>query len=91
MDQVRRPLELDTAGAELGVGRADVVDAQVQRRLGPGLAALRAQKKARAAEIEERELAERVEMFEPQHLAVPRAGGVDVPDRARNLADGSEM
>ena len=90
MDQVRRALELDAARAELGVRGADVVDAQVQRGLRPRLAALRAQEEPRAAEVEERELAERIEMLEAEHLAVPRAGGVDVAHGARNLADGTE-
>src|SRR5690349_2430496 len=87
-DQMRRSLELDAAGGELVVRGADVVDAQIQDRLGSRLRAFRAQVEPRAAEVEERELAERVEMLETQNLAVPGAGFVDIADRARYLANG---
>ena len=47
-----------------------------------------AQHEARAAAVEEREVAERVEVRQAEHVAIPLFGGRGVADGARDLSDG---
>jgi hypothetical protein len=91
MNHVRSAFELDAARRELGVFGCDVSNAEVENRFRARFLALGGQEQTRAAAIEEREIAERVEMAEAEHAAVPRFRCLDVPHAARDLADRAQL
>src|SRR6185369_583758 len=91
MDHVRSAFELDTARDELRVLRIDIGDSKIENRLCGARAALRAQVQARAAAVEERQVAERVEMTQTERVAIPRLSLLDIPHGPRNLPDRPEL
>ena len=67
---------------EIGVRGGDVCHAEIENRFVARLLVFRAQVQPRAAAVEERELAERVEVRQPQDAAIPRFRFRDVLHRA---------
>src|SRR5262249_55537992 len=84
MDHVRRLSKLHAARAQRFVGGADVLDAQIEDRLGAWLVG-GAQVQPRAAAVEEGERAERIQVPQPEGLAIPGLGFLEVAHRARDL------
>src|SRR5215472_3464670 len=90
VNQVWRIGELHTAGAQRVVSRADVIDAQVEDRFGAGLL-LGVKVEPRTTAVEEGERTEAVEVRESQGLPVPCLGPPDIPHRARDLCERTEL
>ncbi len=90
MDHVRRVGELQAARRQRRVRRAHVVDREVQDRVGRRALAF-GQEQAHATAVEEGQVAERVEVREPEHLAVPGACRGDVAHVARDLAQRAQL
>src|ERR1700761_1349699 len=77
VDHVRRVDEVHTEGFQPCVRRGNVAHAQIEYRLRRSLFLL-AQHQPCAAAIEKGEFAERVQMRQPQHMAIPLLGFLDV-------------
>ena len=88
--QVRRVVELDSTGLEFRICPSNILDAKIQQRLG-GKRGLRfTQEKPNTIAIEERQLAEGVQVFESEDSPIPTFRLHDVAHRAGNLPDAAE-
>jgi hypothetical protein len=91
MDEVRSVVEADASLTELGVRLPDVVDDEVDDRAGPPLVLLDLpEEQPGATAVEEREVAEREQVREPEPVTVERLRSVDPADQQRHLADRRE-
>src|SRR5688572_3906967 len=90
VDHVRDAHEFNAAPLEIGICGLDVRDLEVQDRLLA--AALRfGKEQPRSITIEERELAERVEVRQSEHLLVPALGFANVAHGAGDLTERTKL
>src|SRR5690606_23667342 len=72
MNHMRRPDKLDTLRIKSGIGCMDVGNSQVQQGFLVLYFLVLGQHEPRSTAVEERQVAERIEMRQPEHIAVPR-------------------
>ena len=88
---MRRAGEVDAPRSQRLLRGVDVVDGEVEDRRGlPVGVVLAMQVEADASRVEEGQVAEGEDVREAEDLAVEALGARDVPDRERDLADGSD-
>ena len=87
MDHVRGVDEFDAPRDQALVSRVDVRHLQIEDGLRARIVFRLRQHQSRPAAIEEYEIAERVQMVEPEHVAVPVFRRPGIGDGARYLAD----
>ena len=91
VDHMRRPGEVRPAIRQRLLGGVNVVDAEVEDRAGlPVRGILAMEVDPHAARIEEREVAERGQVWQPERLAVEVLRPGDIADGERDLADRAE-
>ncbi len=78
MNHVRRVDEIDTSVDQPAMCRFDVRNAQIDQRFGAWLIVGLREHESRSATIEEGDAAERVQMIQAEHIAVPALGSLDV-------------
>src|SRR6185437_342404 len=91
VDHVRRVDELDSAPLQLLVSLLYPGDPEVKKRLRHRWRIGLSEQQARAAAVEEREIAERVEVPQAERLAVPALRAADIADGAGYLPDRSDL
>src|SRR5262245_14158395 len=92
-NQARAERETDAALFELRHGQDDVGTAEVDATLRPELVGLfhLVEEQAHAGTVEEREVAETVELTQPDHPLVEGFRAIGIDDRQSDLADLAEV